>query len=194
MATFTIERLLELFWLAVQQFCFVWLKYAHDGAACGAGHGVRLTAEQCMVFLAFAVFSFQPELGLNFMSRFYDLRGIDYFAWIVRMTLCGAMVLFDALLVLYFSRLVRICRRGLPQDSSTLCGDLLLVLAVALPVIVYICAGIGASERHLFGWEQYMWVGRFFVALANCAYIALEGAAAVMFWRFVRKLEAQDHV
>lgn len=36
---------------------------------------------------------------------------------------------------------------------------------------------------------QYMWVGRFFVELANCAYIALEGTAALMFWKFIGELK-----
>ena len=175
MSVFTIERLLELFWLAVQQCCFVGLKYAYDGAVRGAGRGVRLSAIQCMVFLAFAVFAFQPELGLNFMSGLYNVRGIDYFAWIVRMTLCAAMVLFDGF--------------GVPASSATLCGDLLLAAAVLLPSCVYIWGSISASEKFMFDRLQYMWVGRFFVELANCAYIALEGTAALMFWKFIGELK-----
>lgn len=189
MSVFTIERLLELFWLAVQQCCTVGLKYAYDGAVRGVGRGVRLSAIQCMVFLAFAVFAFQPELGLNFMSGFYNVRGIDYFAWIVRMTLCAAMVLFDALLVFYWCRMVRVYRFGVPSSSATLCGDLLLAAAVLLPSCVYIWGSISASEKFMFDRLQYMWVGRFFVELANCAYIALEGTAALMFWKFIGELK-----
>lgn len=192
MNIFTIDRLLELFWLGVQQICFVLVKRAYNDILNGNKGCVALCARQTAVFAAFAIFAFLPELGLHFMERLFTAQGAAYFAWTVRITLCTAMMLFDALLVLYCVRIIRIYRGGVNAAGTALPWDAILTSAAVLLASGYVCASIHASERFRFSTEQYLRVGRFFVETANFTYIILEGAAAAMVCRLFLWLRKRE--
>ena len=183
-----IERLMGLFWVLIQQFCFVCIKYAHDDIVGGRGRVVRLAVTQVALFLVLLVFCFERETGLVFLSKMLAKSSVDYYPWAVRIAICSAMILFDALLVLYFWRIVRVYRGGLLVARDTLKGDFAVAVFVLLLGAGYVSCSVGASEHLGFAMRQYMWIGRFFIQLANFFYIALEVGGAVLFWLFLRKL------
>ena len=183
-----IERLMGLFWVLIQQLCFVCIKYAHDDIVRGRERAVRLAATQAALFLVLLVFCFEREIGLPFFSKTLAKPSVDYYPWAVRIAICSAMILFDALLVLYFWRIVRVYREGLAVARGTLKGDLAVAAFVLLLGAGYVACSVGASERFGFAMRQYMWIGRFFIQLANFFYIALEVGGAILFWLFLRKL------
>ena len=185
---FMIERLMGLFWVMIQQLCFVCIKYAHDDIVLGQGRVKRLAAVQAIFFLLLLAFCFEREAGLPLLSRLLAGRSLDYYPWAVRIAICAAMILFDSLLVVYFWRIVRVYRKGLHAAKGTIRGDLALTAFVLLLGVGYVVLGIRASERFAFTMAQYMWVGRFFIQLANFFYIALEVGGAILFWQFLRKL------
>jgi len=186
MNVFLIERLMCLFWIAVQQFCFACVKYAHDDIVSGAKTW-RIAASQAAALVLTVVFCFEPELNLSFPSKLLLKGDMDYFPWVARIVLCGMMILFDALLMLYFYRIVRVYRRGLASARPTLPGDAALAALVTTLCCVYITAGIGASGRIGFDMSQYLWIGRFFIQISNFFYISLEAGGAFIMWTFLRE-------
>ncbi len=189
---FTCERLMGLFWVLIQQFCFVCIKYAHDDIVTGDGKGRHLLIQQGIVFFILIFFCFQYELGFHQIPLTLFLNGTEYFPWTVRIILCGAMILFDSLLVLYFFRIVRVYRYGLGAARPTKYGDLIVLVFVAVLCAGYLYASISASLNHNFSMAQYNWIGRFFIQLANFFYIALEVSGALMAWKFLQRLRTQE--
>lgn len=177
-----------IFWVLIQQSCFVCIKYAHDDIVRGRGRVVRLVATQAVLFLALLALCFERETGLVFLSKVLARPPVDYYPWAVRIAICSAMILFDALLVLYFWRIVRVYRGGLAVARDTLKGDFAVAAFVVLLGAGYVACSVGASERLGFAMRQYMWIGRFFIQLSNFFYIALEVGGAILFWLFLRKL------
>lgn len=189
---FMIERLMGLFWVLIQQFCFVCIKYAHDDIVKGDGGAKRLAISQALVFAALGVFCFERELGIGIISESLLSERIDYFPWSVRIAICGAMILFDSLLVLYFWRIVKVYRRGLSAAHATLPGDMAVLGFVLLLCCGYIRASIGASETFGFYMDHYLWIGRFFIQISNFFYIGLEVGGAILFWLFLKQLKADE--
>lgn len=188
MDNFLIERLMGIFWVIVQQFCFVCVKYAHDDIAKGDGRVVRLAVSQCAAAIALSAFCFERELGAGLVSGPLSAGEYDYFPWTVRIVICGAMILFDSLLVLYFARIVRLYTGGLDAARSTLPGDLAVCLLISALCFGYIRLSVSAAVRYGFDMCQYMWVGRFFIQISNFFYIALEIGGAILMWSFFKRI------
>ena len=182
-----IERLMGLFWVMVQQFCFTCLKYAHDNIV-GTGKTVKLLITQLLVLVILVVFCFETELGSGYLEDVLEINDIDLYAWVVRVTICGVMILFDWLLVLYFARIVRLYRRGIAAASPTLRGDLMAIVFVAVLCCAYLYLSITSSLRLGFDMDQYNWIGRFFIQISNFFYIALEVGGAVLAWFFLKQI------
>jgi len=184
---FLIERLMGLFWVAVQQFCFICLKYAHDGIL-GIGRTWRLLFSQLLVFALLVVFCFESELGSGYLKNALYINGVEFYGWTVRIAICGCMILFDSLLVLYFARIVRLYKFGLSAASPTLKGDLVVFAFVLVLCCSYLYGSIASSLRLSFDMYQYNWIGRFFIQISNFFYIALEVGGAILAWFFLKQL------
>lgn len=176
-----------LFWVAIQQFCFTCIKYAHDDIVKGRAAAMRLVLSQLFLFLLLAAYCFERELGIGFSYILCTPR-IDVFPWSVRIVICGAMILFDSLLVLYFWRIVRVYQRGLEAARPTFVGDLGVVAFVLFLSGGYVLASVGAADRLGLAMLQYMWIGRFFIQISNFFYIGLEVGGALLFWFFLKHL------
>jgi len=176
-----------LFWVIVQQFCFTCLKYAHDNIL-GIVKTWRLLFSQLLVLVILSAFIFSPELGSRYFWNALYINRVVFFEWVVRVTLCGVMILFDALLVLYFARIVRLYRCGLASARPTLPVDLAVFTFVAVLCCGYLYESITSSLRLGFNMDQYNWIGRFFIQISNFFYIALEIGGAVLAWLFLKHL------
>ena len=188
MYAFLIERLMGLFWVMVQQFCFACLKYAHDDIVFGNGRVKRLSVSQALSFALLVVFCFEYELGIAFASKALRIGKNNYYPWTVRVILCGTMILFDSLLVLYFARVVRVYRRGLSSVRPTWPGDMAVVAFVVALCGGYMYFSITAAMRLGFGMSIYLWIGRFFIQISNFFYIALEVGGVLLIWSFLRQV------
>ena len=188
MNAFLIERLLGIFWVMVQQFCFACLKYVYDGIVLGNGRARILFISQFFAFVFLIVFCFEYELGISFPSSALLIDGSDYYPWTVRIVICGLMILFDCFLVLYFARIVRVYRRGLASARPTWPGDVLTVAFVATLCGGYIYTSIGAAARLGFDMYTYLWIGRFFIQISNFFYIALEVGGVFLVWSLLRQV------
>ena len=188
MDAFLIERLMGIFWVTVQQFCFICLKYMHNRIVLGDGRIRKLLFPQLLAFVLLIVFCFEYELGISFPSKALLIGRIDYYPWTVRFVLCGLMILFDCLLVMYFARIVRIYRRGLASSRPTWPGDVLAVVFVAILCIGYIYTSIDAAMRLKFKMDEYIWIGRFFIQISNFFYIALEVWGLLLIWSFLKQV------
>ena len=171
----------------VQQFCFTCLKYAHDSIL-GIGKTWRLVFSQLLVLVILIAFIFSPELGNNYIWNALYIDRVIFFDWTARILLCGIMILFDALLVLYFARVVRLYRHGLASSRPTLPGDIVVFAFVAILCCGYLYESISSSLRFGFDIDQYDWIGRFFIQISNFFYIALEIGGAVLAWSFLKQL------
>ena len=188
MDAFLVERLMGLFWVTVQQFCFACLKYAHDGIVLEGGRGGRLIASQLSAFALLSAFCFELELGIGLASKALLIGGTDYYPWAARITLCGTMILFDALLVLYIARIVRVYRHGLSSARPTLPGDMAVLASVAALCCGYMYFSITAAQRLGFDLDTYLWIGRFFIQISNFFYITLEVGGVLVIWSFLRQV------
>ena len=184
---FLIERLMGLFWVMVQQLCFACLKYAHN-CVVGTRETGKLLLSQGFAMALLAVFCFEYELGIGFPSKALLIGKVDYYPWAVRITLCGAMILFDSLLVLYFARIVRLYRRGLSAARPTLAADLAVLAFVVVLCGGYLYGSIASAQRLRFNMFHYIWIGRFFIQISNFFYIILEVGGALLAWSFLRRL------
>jgi hypothetical protein len=187
MENFLIERLMGLFWVTVQQFCFTCLKYAHDSIL-EIGKTRRLLMTQLLALIILIVFCFEPELGNGYLWNALYIEDVVFFEWTVRVTLCGVMIIFDSLLVLYFARIVRLYRHGLSAARPTLLGDIAVLSFVVILCCSYLYGSITSSLRLGFDMDQYNWIGRFFIQVSNFFYIALEVGGAILAWSFLRKI------
>jgi len=176
-----------LFWVGVQQFCFTCLKYAHDGIL-GIGNTKRLVFIQLFSFVLLVLFCFEYELGSGYFWKTLRINKVEFDEWVVRVILCGAMILFDALLVLYFARIVRIYRYGLSSARPTLTVDLIIFAFVVVLCFSYLYGSITSSLRLGFDMDQYNWIGRFFIQISNFFYITLEVGGAFLAWSFLKQL------
>lgn len=176
-----------LFWVMVQQFCFVCLKYAHDNIL-GNTKTARLIASHVMAFALLTVFCFEYELDLGFLSNLLRIGRMDYYPWAVRIFLCGAMIAFDSLLVLYFARIVRLYRHGRGAARPTWPADLSVFAFAAILCCGYLYVSIASASRLRFNMDQYVWIGRFFITISNFFYIGLEVSGAFLAWSFLRRL------
>jgi len=143
---------------------------------------------QFLTFVLLVVFCFEYELGGGYLWRALYIKRVDFYSWTVRITLCGAMILFDALLVLYFARIVRLYRYGLDSARSTLTVDLAIFAFVAILCCGYLYGSITSALRHGFNMDQYNWIGRFFIQISNFFYITLEVGGALLAWSFLKQL------
>lgn len=181
------ERLMGLFWVMVQQFCFTCLKYAHDNII-GTGKTVKLLITQILTLAILIAYCFETELGSGYIKNLLFINGVQFYAWTARVIICGVMILFDWLLVLYFARIVRLYRRGVVAASPTLPGDLAAITFVAALCCAYLYLSITSSLRLGFDMDQYNWIGRFFIQISNFFYIALEVGGAIMAWLFLKQI------
>ena len=188
MNAFMIERLMGIFWVGVQQLCFACLKYTHDDIVFGDRKARKLLVFQLLAFALLVVLCFEYELRIAFLSEVMLIGENDYYPWTVRVALCGAMILFDALLVLYFMRIIRVYRRGLSSVKPTLPGDLAVLAFVAALCGCYMYCSIIAASRLGFDMNTYLWVGRFFIQISNFFYIALEVWGVFISWSFLRQV------
>ena len=184
---FMIERLMGLFWVGVQQFCFTCLKYAHDGII-GTVRMRRLLIFQVISFALLSAFCFDPELWGGRLWNALLINGVEFYEWTVRVALCGAMILFDSLLVLYFARIVRLHRHGLAAARPTLGADLAVAAFVTVLCCGYLYVSIASALRLRFDMDEYNWIGRFFIQISNFFYIALEVGGAFLAWSFLRRI------
>ncbi|MDO4988784.1 MAG: hypothetical protein Q4E17_07170 [Synergistes sp.] len=188
---FMIERLMGLFWVFIQLFSFCAIKYAYTDILENKGLSRTALLSSAVFFCLLVVYSFMPEFGMNKVPDML-IRGENfYFPWSVRIILCAAMIMFDALLVLYFARIVRIYRGGRRAARNTLSGDCAVAAFCVLLAFFYITGGISACEKYGFSMDEYLWIGRFFILLSNFFYITLEVSGAVMIMKFLNTLKGE---
>ena len=172
----------------VQQFCFTCLKYAHDNIL-GTGKTRRLLLFQLLTLVIFCAFIFSPELTNDYIRKALNIRRVLFFEWAVRIAICGVMIVFDSLLVLYFARVVRLYSRGIASARPTLPADFAVVVFVAVLCCGYFYLSMDTSLRLRIHMDQYIWIGRFFIQISNFFYIALEIGGAVLAWSFLKHLK-----
>ena len=187
MDNFMIERLMGIFWVVVQQFCFTCLKYTHDNIV-GTLKIRRLLIYQLLALVLLVVYCFEYELGYGYLWKALRIRRVEYYEWTVRVAICGVMILFDWLLVLYFARIVRLYKHGIAKARPTLPGDLAVFLFVAVLCCAYLYFSITSSLRLRFKMDQYNWIGHFFIQISNFFYIALEVLGAIFAWSFLKQV------
>lgn len=192
---FLVEKSMGLFWVLVQQACFCCVKYVYAGIVSGGGTAAfvrqrrRIAAVQIAAAASLVVLCFERELGVGGLSRLLDLDAADFYPWAVRMALCAAMILFDALLLLYTFRIYRIYRHGLSAARPTLPADAALTAGVLALWALYEAGGIHAALSRGLTIDDYVWIGRAFIQISNFFYVPLEicGASLMyIFWRSVR--------
>ena len=182
-----IERLMSLFWVMVQQFCFTCLKYAHDNIV-GTGKTRKLLLTQLLAFVLLIAYCFESELGNGYLRNALYINRVVFYEWTVRVVLCGVMILFDWLLVLYFVRVVRIYRHGIASAPPTWPGDLAVFVFVSVLSCSYLYFSITSALHLGFDMDQYNWIGRFFIQISNFFYIVLEVVGAVFAWLFLKQV------
>ena len=190
---FLMEKLLGLFWVLVQQACFCGVKYVYEGLIPGGQGPRRIVAAQLALFATLAVLCFEEELGLGFLSTALKFGIKDFYPWAMRMALCSAMILFDALLLLYAFRIYRLYRHGLSAARPTLPVDAALTLFACVLCVAYTAGTIHATLARNISMKVYMWMGRAFIQVSNFFYVPLEITGAVLlyrFWRAVRETNA----
>ena len=183
---FLIEKLLGLFWVLVQQSCFCVVKYVYEGLIPN-GRSLRYIVSLQLVFFAFLVLlCFEEELGLKFLSLMLKTGRRNFYPWAVRVALCSAMILFDALLLLYGFRIYRLYKYGITALSSTLIIDFILTLSVFAVCVIYTACMIHAALARNISMNIYMWMGRAFIQFSNFFYVPLEITGAVLLYKFYK--------
>jgi len=160
----------------------------YDGIVFEESKVRKLLISQLLAFVLLIVFCFEYELGISFTSNALLIGRNDYYPWTVRIVLCGLMIMFDCLLVLYFARIVRVYRLGVAYARPTWPGDALVVVFVAILCGGYIYTSIDTASRLKFHIDTYLWIGRFFIQISNFFYITLEIGGALLIWFFLRQL------
>ena len=192
---FLMEKSLGLFWVLIQQGCFCGVKYIYEGLI-PDGQGLRrIVAAQVFFFAALTALCFERELGLALLSSALKYGDRDFYPWAMRITLCSAMILFDALLLLYAFRIYRLYRRGLAAAGPTLPADAALALLTCALCVAYTAGAIHATLVRDIPMDDFYWTGRAFIQLSNFFYVPLEITGAVLlyrFWRTVRENTGRD--
>lgn len=183
---FLTDKLMGLFWVLVQQVCFCGVRYVYESLVPCGRSARRIAAPQAAVLVLLTILCFERELGIPFLSSLLVFGLRDFWPWTMRIALCGAMILFDALLLLYTYRIYRIYRRGLQAAGPTLAGDAALTLLVLALCAGYAAGSIRATLAHDISMDDYTWIGRAFIQISNFFYAPLEIAGAALLWRFWR--------
>lgn len=185
-----------LFWVMTQQVLFCGFKYVYDYICKGEKTDVgRLLAANIAFFAFFAYVCFEEELGFSLIWGFLIMTPIyDLYQWGMCIFVCCSMIAFDLLVVLYIYRIVRVFRKGPGAARPTLLGDIVVVSAVALLGGTYYYDSVRASLALGFTMDEYFWVGRFFIQIANFCYAGLETAGAILFYLLLKKLKARKEL
>lgn len=179
-----------LFWVLIQQVCFGGIKYVYESLLHPTQGARKYLLQQAFIFGVLCVLAFERELGVPFLSSILTRPHGDFYPWAIRIALCGAMILFDSLLVLYIYRVYRLYRDGLTAAGPTWATDGAVVVAVVSLCVVYVWQSIEATAALNIPMANYRWIGRAFIQLSNFFYVPLESGAAVLlylFWRALRK-------
>lgn len=185
---FLLLRAFALFWCAVQQVCFIWLKRSYC-AASGRTVGGSFYAVQAALIAAVLVASFLPELGIVLPLELEWTAGALAIepaktVWVV--TACAAMICFDALLVLYARRFLVLCRTGEARGRSL--GDALVIAASFGAAALYIAASNAAAVELRAGPAEYLALRRAFIQAANVCYAVLEITGAFVLYGLWREM------
>ena len=97
------------------------------------------------------------------------------------------MILFDALIVLYFYRLLRLYEGNPLREKSPVPKDLGVVFFVGSLFLLYTAFSIKTILRHELSMWDFVWIGRFFIQISNLFYITFEVGGALLFWRFLKR-------
>lgn len=184
---FTVERLMGLFWVLIQQICFCGLKWGYQRITKEDAAFARFLFFQGMAFLLLCLVCFGRELSLPFWGALLRYGEYDFYPWSVRILLCSSMILFDALIVLYFYRLLRLYEGQPLAEKSTLPKDLAVLFFVGSLCAFYLFFSMRAILRHSLTPWDFVWIGRFFIQISNLFYITFEVGGALLFWRFLKQ-------
>ena len=184
---FTIERLMGLFWVLIQQICFSGLKWVYQDISEKATSIRRLFLLQGGSFFLLCLLCFGRELSLPFFPTLLLFGERDFYPWSVRILLCSAMILFDALIVLYFYRLLRLYEGNPLREKSPVPNDLGVVFFVGSLFLLYTAFSIKTILHHDLSMWDFVWIGRFFIQISNLFYITFEVGGALLFWRFLKR-------
>ena len=188
---FTIERLMGLFWVLIQQICFSGLRWVYQDIL-EKGTSIRrffLLQMGCFFFLCLLCFG--RELSLPFFRTLLLVGERDFYPWSIRILLCSAMILFDALIVLYFYRLLRLYEGNPLQEKSAIPKDIAVLFFVSSLFLLYTVLSIQTVLRHNLSMWDFVWIGRFFIQISNLFYITFEVGGALLFWRFLKRTRSE---
>ncbi len=195
---FLIEKSMGLFWVLIQQICFGGSKYVYESLVRPEQGTRTYLLQQGCIFGILCVLAFERELGVPFLSSILNRPHGDFYPWGIRIMLCGVMILFDSLLVLYIYRICRLYRHGLASVRPTGIADWGLVAVVATFCVLYVWHSIETSAAFRIPMWDYPWIGRAFIQISNFFYVPLESLAALLlylFWCDLKKdLEAKSGV
>ncbi|MBP9626716.1 MAG: hypothetical protein KBF14_06470 [Synergistaceae bacterium] len=184
---FTIERLMGLFWVLIQQICFSGLKWVYQDIS-EKGTSIRRSfLLQGGSFFLLCLLCFGRELSLPFFPTLLLFGERDFYPWSIRILLCSAMILFDALIVLYFYRLLRLYEGNPLREKSPVPKDLGVLFFVGSLFLLYTAFSIKTILRHDLSMWDFVWIGRFFIQISNLFYITFEVGGALLFWRFLKR-------
>ena len=186
---FLMEKSLGLFWVLIQQGCFCGVKYVYEGLIPKGQSLRRIVAAQAAFFAVLVVLCFERELGLAFLSSALRFGDRDFYPWAMRIALCSAMILFDALLLLCAFRIYRLYRRGLAAARPTLPADAALFLLTGALCVAYTAGIIHATLANDLPMDDFYWMGRAFIQLSNFFYVPLEITGALLLYRFWRAVQ-----
>lgn len=183
---FLIEKLMGLFWVFIQQICFCGVGYVYGNLVHPDRGSQKFFGRQAIAFLVLCLLCFERELGIPFLSSLLLLEEGDFYPWAILIILCSAMILFDALLLLYTWRVYRVYRRGTRSIGRTFPVDLCFIVAVGTVCCMYIRRSIDVTLLYGLSGEEYIRIGRAFIQLSNFFYVPLEITGALLLYFFRR--------
>ncbi|MBQ6774740.1 MAG: hypothetical protein IJP48_11875 [Synergistaceae bacterium] len=144
----------------------------------------RIVMTQVILFIILVILCFEYELSIKFLSSLLLFGRRNFYPWSVRIILCSAMILFDALLLLYTFRIYRLYKFGFESLSPVFPVDLALTLIICLICSGYIAGTIHASLTRNISMRSYVWLGRAFIQFSNFFYVPLEITGAILLYKF----------
>ena len=181
---FLVEKSLGLFWVLIQQCCFCMVKCVYEKLIPN-GQGLRrIVLIQAFLFIILAILCFEQELSIKFLSSLLFFGRRNFYPWAVRIILCSAMILFDALLLLYTFRIYKLYKFGLAAMRPVFPVDFALTLFICVICAGYISGTIHATLTRNISMNLYFWLGRAFIQFSNFFYVPLEIAGAVLLYKF----------
>lgn len=189
------EMAFGLVWCLVQQICYIQIKRAYDRAA-GRSSGGLFLAVQAAVALAIVAICVMQGLGVGSFADLpswvrYAPQQPGWSAWTV--TICTAMICFDALLVLYARRWARLCD-GAGAVRTLWADAAVIAISFGFGALYLVSSDFAAASLRV-SLDGYHTLRRAYIAMANGCYIALELWAAWIlrgFWLSARRIRSEE--